>query len=307
LNCSFLGSKERDNETGLDYFGARYYSSTQGRFAGVDKGEPEPADPQSWNRYRYARNNPLYYVDLDGNKDEPAKSQHINQALAADPRLLEVIKASNNFSQRAFEDALLRGDLGGKLNSGSANILRGLAGEAIVADKLSSFVSGLPASYLTISQPGNLSRFGINVSLPDNIAPDIGAALTSGTVNILGIRVEASVTLKHVVADASGRTGPKGLSPDTKFGLIEVKAGFTGKNILDGAGQVARTAAFLKATGLPGVAILAVDKAAFEKLDAGTRAQIYETVNRAGGYIQLFDGLAEQAAKRSRDAIRASR
>jgi RHS repeat-associated protein len=29
-------SKERDNETGLDYFGVRYYASTQGRFTGVD-------------------------------------------------------------------------------------------------------------------------------------------------------------------------------------------------------------------------------------------------------------------------------
>ena len=28
--------KERDNETGLDYFGARYYASMQGRFTGVD-------------------------------------------------------------------------------------------------------------------------------------------------------------------------------------------------------------------------------------------------------------------------------
>ena len=29
-------SKERDVETGLDYFGARYFSSTKGRFTGVD-------------------------------------------------------------------------------------------------------------------------------------------------------------------------------------------------------------------------------------------------------------------------------
>lgn len=61
-------SKERDNETGLDYFGARYYSSVQGRFTGVDP-EQEGArkeDPQSWNGYEYARNNPLRYTDPDG-------------------------------------------------------------------------------------------------------------------------------------------------------------------------------------------------------------------------------------------------
>jgi RHS repeat-associated protein len=62
--------KERDAETGLDYFGARYYGSILGRFASPD---PEQAagfdhmhDPQSWNGYAYARNNPLIYVDPDG-------------------------------------------------------------------------------------------------------------------------------------------------------------------------------------------------------------------------------------------------
>jgi RHS repeat-associated protein len=35
-NYPFLTQKERDVETGLDYFDARYYGSTQGRFTGVD-------------------------------------------------------------------------------------------------------------------------------------------------------------------------------------------------------------------------------------------------------------------------------
>jgi RHS repeat-associated protein len=61
-------SQDRDTETGLDYFLARYYSSTQGRFTSVDpenKGA-NPDDPQSWNGYAYARNNPLLYSDPDG-------------------------------------------------------------------------------------------------------------------------------------------------------------------------------------------------------------------------------------------------
>ncbi|MGH9968236.1 MAG: RHS repeat-associated core domain-containing protein, partial [Pyrinomonadaceae bacterium] len=60
--------KERDNETGLDYFLARYYSSMQGRFTGIDP-EQEGAnanDPQSWNGYAYARSSPLVYSDPDG-------------------------------------------------------------------------------------------------------------------------------------------------------------------------------------------------------------------------------------------------
>jgi RHS repeat-associated protein len=65
--------KERDAESGLDYFGARYYSSGQGRFTTPDwsaKPEPVPyadlSNPQSLNLYAYVRDNPLTDRDLDG-------------------------------------------------------------------------------------------------------------------------------------------------------------------------------------------------------------------------------------------------
>jgi RHS repeat-associated protein len=61
--------KERDAETELDYFGARYYGSKIGRFTTVDPvytWQENLVDPQRWNRYAHARNNPLRYVDPDG-------------------------------------------------------------------------------------------------------------------------------------------------------------------------------------------------------------------------------------------------
>lgn len=61
--------KERDAETGLDYFGARYYGSRIGRFTTVDpvyNWNANLVDPQRWNRYAYGRNNPLRYVDPNG-------------------------------------------------------------------------------------------------------------------------------------------------------------------------------------------------------------------------------------------------
>jgi RHS repeat-associated protein len=84
--------KERDSETGLDYFGARYYSSAQGRFTSPDEfsGGPDELfdftedasanptfysdlrNPQSLNKFQYAYNNPLRYVDPDGHDvDDP--------------------------------------------------------------------------------------------------------------------------------------------------------------------------------------------------------------------------------------------
>jgi RHS repeat-associated protein len=86
--------KERDSETGLDYFLARYFSSAQGRFISADEfsGGPDEiyyfvddasanptfyadlGNPQSLNKYQYSFNNPLRYVDPDGheaNEPEP--------------------------------------------------------------------------------------------------------------------------------------------------------------------------------------------------------------------------------------------
>ena len=60
--------KERDDETNLDYFVARYYAPAQGRFTGFDPGPFTIADPQSWNRYSYVQNNPLKFTDPDGEK-----------------------------------------------------------------------------------------------------------------------------------------------------------------------------------------------------------------------------------------------
>jgi len=63
----FTGQK-RDNETGLDYFGARYYSSPLGRFISPDPlmASGRAGNPQTWNRYAYTLNNPLRFIDPDG-------------------------------------------------------------------------------------------------------------------------------------------------------------------------------------------------------------------------------------------------
>jgi RHS repeat-associated protein len=63
-------AKERDGESGLDYFLARYYSSAQGRFTSIDSSGPNLVDPQTLNKYRYGLNNPLRYVDPDGRYEE---------------------------------------------------------------------------------------------------------------------------------------------------------------------------------------------------------------------------------------------
>jgi RHS repeat-associated protein len=70
--------KERDSETGLDYFGARYYASNMGRWMSPDwSASPQPvpyadfSNPQSLNLYSYVSNNPLNKDDPDGHLASP--------------------------------------------------------------------------------------------------------------------------------------------------------------------------------------------------------------------------------------------
>lgn len=72
----FVG-KEKDEETGLNYFGARYLSAGTGRFLAPDPVRAVNAysgkvnlsllvEPQRLNTYAYSLNNPSRYVDPDG-------------------------------------------------------------------------------------------------------------------------------------------------------------------------------------------------------------------------------------------------
>lgn len=64
--------KERDSESQLDYFGARFYSSALGRFLEADPiviTGARQSDPQTLNLFKYGRNNPLKFLDPAGMAD----------------------------------------------------------------------------------------------------------------------------------------------------------------------------------------------------------------------------------------------
>lgn len=59
-------SQVLDEETGLYYYGARYYDPVIGRFVQPDTLIPNQFDPRSYDRYAYGMDNPLRYVDPSG-------------------------------------------------------------------------------------------------------------------------------------------------------------------------------------------------------------------------------------------------
>jgi RHS repeat-associated protein len=117
-------AKERDAESGNDYFGARYYSSAMGRFMSPDwsaKAEPVPYakldNPQSLNLYAYVGNNPLSRVDADGHCDssssatantkcQDVKNLHVNDAMKQKIKNMEGLSADKKKGIKQGDPAL---------------------------------------------------------------------------------------------------------------------------------------------------------------------------------------------------------
>ncbi|MCP4529089.1 MAG: RHS repeat-associated core domain-containing protein [Aestuariibacter sp.] len=66
----FTGQR-RERGIGLYDYNARFYDPALGRFVSADTIVPSPGNPQSLNRYSYARNSPLNRIDPSGHQDEP--------------------------------------------------------------------------------------------------------------------------------------------------------------------------------------------------------------------------------------------
>jgi RHS repeat-associated protein len=122
--------KERDWETGLDYFGARYMSSAQGRFTSPDPtflNIRKVVSPQRWNLYGYALNNPLRYVDPDGEETIAVYYPGYQVGVRNDPKITMplghagVVVVRKDGSTHYFEYGRYHGPVGETRNAGEHN------------------------------------------------------------------------------------------------------------------------------------------------------------------------------------------
>lgn len=72
-NNDFLYTGKELDDSGLYFYGARYYNPDIGRFMAADAVTGSLQDPQSLNRYAYVKNNPLKYIDPVGNSPASVK------------------------------------------------------------------------------------------------------------------------------------------------------------------------------------------------------------------------------------------
>jgi RHS repeat-associated protein len=90
----FLG-KVRDDATGLTLVGARWYDETVGRFLTVDP-VMDLTDPQQWNAYTYANNNPTTWWDPDGLEPRPWHQEGVS---FSDPVSQEYLRSEGSNSR----------------------------------------------------------------------------------------------------------------------------------------------------------------------------------------------------------------
>ncbi len=104
--------QQLDPESGLYYYGGRYYDPELGRFISPDPFVGQPDDPQSLNRYSYVINNPANNIDPDGYFHQVKKKKKsggffgifriiigVFQLLSGDPSgLLNIASGASSFS-----------------------------------------------------------------------------------------------------------------------------------------------------------------------------------------------------------------
>jgi RHS repeat-associated protein len=202
--------KERDfeaassaNVSGLDYFGARYYSGAQGRFTGPDEPliDQHPEDPQSWNLYSYVRNNPLKFIDPTGND-----CVYVNRSGTG-------IDSINN--QNTSKDC---GKTGGYWVDGTVTDARFAHGSLVLTGTTdgtnrtsASYGLGPDPGLLALQRGTQLAEPGVNLAGQGlMLFASIGAPLPTALANCVAGNCDgADVAMAMIPGSGGGKTGRK--------------------------------------------------------------------------------------------------
>ena len=237
--------KERDSESGLDNFGARYNSSSFGRFVSPDpdnvSGASHIDDPQNWNAYVYVRNNPLALTDPTGENYTVCDKDGRNCADLTDQQYAQWRQQNSNVVQTPSGQLWVTNDNGSQTFAGTASYYNEKDVQA--AQQITSleaplaFLGGVEAIFIT--GPGMAMLEG---TLPEaGLVGGLGlgsAARTGGGAGALQDILSGSVdTGSDLGFQRSGGTA-QATKDFNSFPGQAVKAGNVTIKEVDGVGRV---------------------------------------------------------------------
>jgi RHS repeat-associated protein len=195
-------SKERDNETGLDYFGARYYGSAQGRFTSVDPAltSADVVTPQSWNRYASSFNNPVRYIDPTGawNWSATMGSNSTDEQLRKNAgKDKNALKAANKIIDQRN---LFRNGLNAARESGTSSDEPDSVARAVNAYGSEGDSNGVSVTFGTVAD-GTAAQAGPSAN--GSLAFDTNGVATAQVL----VTISSSVTNSNDLAQAIGHEG----------------------------------------------------------------------------------------------------
>ena len=247
-NYKFDG-KERDPETGNDYFGARFYSSAYGRFLSPDWSSIPAAvpyanltNPQTLNLYAFVNDNPESFADLDGhdptcasvnsNSGQPASCSQTTPPPHPEHKVAVLTgqgetdamggKPSTDIIFAKAQNTSTPGEKSGTASTGAVD-----TSTVIPVGKNATVTLNIQIA--TASASGNVSASGAGGNLEAKVVE--GSATLS--VKVGGYTVEATATGDALGAGASGHAGAShgsfGIGAKVIFGMFGGGVSFDAK------------------------------------------------------------------------------
>ena len=230
--------KERDTESGLDYFGARYYASNMGRWMSpdwADKPEAVPysslANPQSLNLYGYVGNNPLSKADPDGHE---GCCDGLGSFVAG---ALNAWGSDNLLGAGRVDQTSSAGMAGARLGDAAAAV----QGVAEMVQGAAAVIGGGAEAILT--SPASATGVGVLLPAAGGVAVVVGAAeavhgtATAGTAISAMMKSSDVVTLSGQKADQYGnKLGGSG-KPQQHETTSNTREGANNKALSEGSGS----------------------------------------------------------------------
>jgi len=224
-NYKFTG-KERDTESNLDFFIARYYSSNLGRFLSPDEftggaavvnspNDPLPpgplpyadiSNPQSLNKYTYTYNNPIVYVDPSGHISIPSDILPPEFDTGGCPPgaiLCEEPKKKEKATQKPP-------DPDAPINPFSGGILGKVINFAFDGDKIALASRDVRDAETAIGKAGAGGALVLLIAL--NLFPGTGQAASKAEVIVYKIAVNGKTIYVGITKDLLRRAAEHGLN-----------------------------------------------------------------------------------------------